>query len=165
MIVWKGVGYLMRYAILIACEEYTNYSTVFYAYADAEEIISTLTGYCDYYLENIKYIQLYPGCEETITSIYQSIENFFSKINKEDTLLFYFAGHGHKAGEKGYLLLPESTFENLPDTAIDIRVLNDKFQKIGCNCFLILDACHSGIQARSVIKSDALLESISKHFS
>lgn len=152
----------MRYAILISCEEYTNYSDVFYAFADAEEIISTLTGYCDYNLENILSIQLYPGCGENPTSIYQSIEIFFSKMKIEDTLLFYFAGHGHKAGEKGYLLLPESTFENLPDTAIDIRELNEKFQKIGCNCFLLLDACHSGMQARTVIKSDSLLETIPK---
>lgn len=46
----------MRYAILISCEEYTNYSAVFYAYADAEEIISTLTGYCDYNLDDIQYM-------------------------------------------------------------------------------------------------------------
>lgn len=152
----------MRYAILLACEEYDHFPTVFYAYADAEEMISTLTGFCDYALENIHYIQLYPGCGESVSSIFQSFKSMFSKITKEDTLLFYYAGHGYKSGDKGYLLLPESTFDDFPGTAIDIKALNDAFRETECNCFLILDACHSGIQARSAIQLESLLETIPK---
>ena len=150
----------MRYAIIIACEEYHELPVVSFAFADAEEIQSTLTEYCDYALQNITYLQLFPGWEDSPTSIFNSLEPLFSKIEKEDTLFFYFAGHGYKAGDKGYLVLPDSTLDRLAETAIDIRVLNNEFQNLGCNSFLFFDACHSGIQARAAQQPNSFIDTI-----
>ncbi len=58
--------------------------------------------------------------------------------------------------------MPDSKIDDLGNTAINIKILNDLFQRSGCDCFLILDACHSGVQARSILKSDLLLDTVPK---
>ena len=46
-----------RYAILIGCEEYTNFSNICFCHADVELIRSTLIEYCDYEDKNTEVIQ------------------------------------------------------------------------------------------------------------
>ena len=138
-----------RYAILIGCEEYTNFSDICFCLADVELIRSTLTEYCDYQEKNMKVITQYKGCDDTPEVIYRVLGELIDKAEPEDTVLFYFAGHGVKDGEHGYLLLSDSSSKNYGTTALDLSKINKLLRNKKINGIIILDACHSGINARN----------------
>ena len=85
-----------RFAILIGCEEYTNFSNICFCHADVELIRSTLTEYCDYQDRNVEVITQYIGCDDTPEVIYRKLAELINRAEQEDTVLFYFAGHGAK---------------------------------------------------------------------
>ena len=55
---------------------------------------------------------------------------------KGDSILFYFAGHGVKEDEKGYLLLADSKASDLQKTALDLAKINELLRKSNIDCFL-----------------------------
>lgn len=75
---------------------------------------------------------------------------------KGDSILFYFAGHGVKEDEKGYLLLADSKASDLQKTALDLAKINELLRKSNIDCFMILDACHSGIFSRNAFISSII---------
>lgn len=138
-----------RYAILIGCEEYTNFSDICYCHADVELIRSTLIEYCDYNDKNTEIVVQYKGCDDTPEVIYRKLGEIIDKAEQEDTVLFYFAGHGVKDGDNGYLLLSDSTARDYGTTALDLSTINKMLRNQKVNGVIILDACHSGINARN----------------
>lgn len=142
-----------RFAILIGCEEYTNFSNICFCHADVELIRSTLTEYCDYQDRNVEVITQYKGCDDTPEVIYRKLAELINRAEQEDTVLFYFAGHGAKEGENGYLLLADSSARDYGATALDLREINKLLRDKKINGIIILDACHSGINARNVFSS------------
>lgn len=139
-----------RFAILIGCEEYTNFSNICFCHADVELIRSTLTEYCDYQDRNVEVITQYKGCDDTPEVIYRKLGELINRAEQEDTVLFYFAGHGAKEGENGYLLLSDSSARDYGATALDLCEINKLLRDKKINGIIILDACHSGINARNV---------------
>lgn len=150
---------MTRYAILIGCDEYTNFSDICFCNADVELMRSTLTQYCDYEDVNTEIIFQYKGCDETPDVIYSRLQTMIDKAEREDTVLFYFAGHGAKEGDKGYLLLSDSSARDYNTTALDLRKINEILCNPKVNGIIILDACHSGINARNTF-SPLFLETI-----
>jgi tetratricopeptide (TPR) repeat protein len=88
----------------------------------------------------------------TSTRVFEALKTLNSRLNPEDALYFYFAGHGDVEGDlisrPGFLLLPDG-----PEKAysagghIAISELKDflaNFLFKGCRVFMIVDACHSG---------------------
>lgn len=142
-----------RFAILIGCEEYTNFNNICFCHADVELIRSTLTEYCDYQDKNVEVITQYKGCDDTPEVIYRKLGELINRAEQEDTVLFYFAGHGAKEGENGYLLLSDSSARDYGATALDLREINKLLRDKKINGIIILDACHSGINARNVFSS------------
>lgn len=138
-----------RYAILIGCDEYTNFSNICFCHADVELIRSTLIEYCDYEDKNMEVITQYKGCDETPEVIYKKLRELIDKAEKEDTVLFYFSGHGAKEGDNGYLLLSDSTARDYGKTALELSTINKILRNQKINGVIILDACHSGINARN----------------
>lgn len=85
----------MRYFIGISCEEYTHYNNIYYCHSDLFLLSETLKDYCDYEEKNIVRGVLYPVAKENNPEYwYQKIEEIVEKSSDEDTILFYFAGHG-----------------------------------------------------------------------
>ncbi|MGN8945247.1 caspase family protein [Bariatricus sp. HCP28S3_E4] len=138
-----------RYAILIGCEEYTNFSDICFCHADVELVRSTLIEYCDYNDKNTETIVQYKGCDETPEVIYEKLEEIIERAEQEDTVLFYFAGHGAKEEDKGYLLLADSSAKDYGMTALNLGTINKILRNPKVNGIIILDACHSGINARN----------------
>lgn len=138
-----------RHALLIGCEEYTNFSDICFCHADVELVRSTLIEYCDYNDKNTEIIVQYKGCDETPEVIYGKLEEIIERAEQEDTVLFYFAGHGAKEEDKGYLLLADSSAKDYGMTALNLGTINKILRNQKVNGIIILDACHSGINARN----------------
>jgi len=66
------------------------------------------------------------------------------KVNENDLLVVFFAGHGVKDKDDFYLMTRESRSENLTDTAISGSQLRRTLAGFRCQVLLLLDACHSG---------------------
>ena len=149
-----------RYAFLIGCDEYRNFSNIAFCCADVELVRDTLVTYCDYEDKDIECSMQYPECDETPDDIYEKISSVVTSCENGDSFLFYFAGHGVKEGEKGYLLLADSISSNYAETALDLGKINELIRIPKINGYLILDACHSGILARNAF-SESVINSIS----
>ena len=147
---------MTRYAFLIGCEEYSNFSNIAFCEADVGLIEETLLDYCDYEYKNIKRIFQYKDCDDGPNIIYSKLQKMIDNTEKGDSILFYFAGHGVKEDEKGYLLLEDSKASDLQKTALDLAKINELLRKSNIDCFMILDACHSGIFSRNAFISSII---------
>ncbi|MDD3138013.1 MAG: caspase family protein, partial [Lachnospiraceae bacterium] len=147
---------MKRNAFLVCCDEYRNFANISFCYADMALIQETLVNYCDYEYINIDYSNQYPGCDDTPNVIYKKIQKMIELSEDGDSLLFYFAGHGAKEEEKGYLLLADSKSSNYADTALNLGKINELLRNPRINGYLILDACHSGILARNAFNSSVI---------
>lgn len=78
-----------------------------------------------------------------------------------DTILFYFAGHGFEKNGMNYLLPSDSRFNILSETAIQLEWIKETLRKSPARKkFVIIDACHSGA---TIGRSNCLAMSESFH--
>lgn len=84
---------------------------------------------------------------KTKIEIEKEMTNFVKNTNIDDTVIFYYAGHGFISSENFnlYLSTKNSNLEHIESTSISIK----RFNEIVINSFakrkiIILDACHSG---------------------
>lgn len=164
----------MRYFIGISCEDYTYYNDIFYCHSDLFLLSETLKEYCDYKEDNIVRGVIYPESEENDPEYwYRKMEEIVEQATNEDTILFYFAGHGMGTHSDAFFLLSDSKPGKEEETAISLCRIKDVLKNADCSTFIILDACHSGVDARdyyavgidtiSMDKSWATLASCSEH--
>ena len=139
----------MRYFIGISCEEYTDFDNISCCHADLMLLSDTLSNYCDYERKNIICEPLYCGSEYNDPEYwYRKIEEIVEKATNEDTILFYFAGHGMRTSSDAFFLLSDSKCGKENKTAISLHRIKEVLNKARCSTFLILDACHSGADVR-----------------
>lgn len=137
-----------RHAIIVACNEYAHTRSLQFCHADAELLTATLTEFCDYSTERLVYhlLSVHGGTsrEDILADVARTVEN----TGDGDTVLFFFAGHGHANGDDAYLMLPNSRYEDLKGTAISTRELNSNLRRERRICVRIFDACNSGLDTR-----------------
>jgi WD40 repeat protein len=82
----------------------------------------------------------------TLEAIRSSLQRIANAAKPQDTVLFYFSGHGlvDPATQQPFLCLPETQTDSLPNTGLGLRELLQQLQQCGANKQLVmLDACHS----------------------
>lgn len=129
-----------RYAIIIGVEEYTEFRPTPFAHADAELIHQTLTESCDYTPQNSLLLKLSPDSSAQPSELLAKIRTTVANSKREDTILFYFAGHGHATENGTYLLLPTTVPGQFETTALNLR---DVASELKCGdrvCFRVFDA-------------------------
>lgn len=149
-----------RYAVLISCEEYTEFEDVAFCHSDAVLIENTLVEYCDYDRKNILLLTLYINADENnVQYLYEKINTVIKKMSKDDTFLLYFAGHGKLYEDDEFLILPDTQWKNFENTALSLRRINNILKTCKGSTFKIIDACHSGKDVRGE-KNQGFIESI-----
>jgi uncharacterized caspase-like protein len=76
------------------------------------------------------------------------IEKLVRGAASGDTILFYYAGHGHLHGSETFLLLPHTEPDAWQQTAIPLGDISDRMRAADRVNVRIFDACHSGIDVR-----------------
>jgi hypothetical protein len=143
-----------RYALIIASDTYTDkkLTQLKAPTVDAKRLEKLLKdesiggGY------NVK-ILLNAECHIII----REIETFFINKEKDDILLLYFAGHGHKGSNDGrlYLATIDSALEKLRSTTISTEFIKASIQDSkSSGIIVILDCCYSGDIGRGWISRD-----------
>jgi hypothetical protein len=81
----------------------------------------------------------------TRNSILSKLTNMARNANTEDSILFYFSGHGYEKDDKAFILCTDSYTNAIEETAIPMetvkRIMQDSLARIK---ILVIDACHSG---------------------
>ncbi|MBB6462369.1 caspase family protein [Flammeovirga kamogawensis] len=141
----KTVQQGKNYLLLIACNDYQQWTPLVNAVNDAKKIKDVLTTYYHYDKENV--FEIYNG-DVTKSNISKMVREINTKIGEEDKLLIYYSGHGYYDDftQEGYWVPASAAMSQddmssyLSNTTIlnYIKGLNTK------HTLLIADACFSG---------------------
>ena len=141
---------MTRYAIIISVEKYRHFQQTPFTHADGELLRSTLIEKCDYTAQHCLSLQLTPEETKTADEILTEIRNTVEGADRGDSILFYFAGHGHLAKkDEAYLILPDTDPNNYESTALALDKISKELRRPELVCFRVFDACHSGLDVRS----------------
>ena len=141
---------MTRYAIIISVEEYRHFSRTSFTHADGDLLRSTLIEKCDYTDQHCLSLQLAPENTKTADEILAEIRKKVEGAGSGDSILFYFAGHGHLAKkDEAYLILPDTEPNKYERTALALDKISEELRQPEIACFRVFDACHSGVDVRS----------------
>lgn len=141
---------MTRFAIILSVEEYDQFRSTPYTHDDNDLICNTLTKKCDYAEQHILALKLSPDSAKTPADILSEIKNTVSNSKSGDSVLLYFAGHGHFQDNKSYLILPNTVKDSYETTALLLDDLSKELKGQGRSFFRIFDACHSGQDVRKI---------------
>lgn len=139
---------MKRYAIILGCDEYKNYSNINYCHKDVDLMEKTLVEYCDYAEQDILVEYLTPYINKTPKEIIDDIKELLDKSESGDTILFYYAGHGDFKDGEPYIILPNTEPNNFEQTALPLRDISSLMRKDNRVNVRIFDTCHSGADVR-----------------
>lgn len=133
----------MNYSFLIGVEKYLgDIEDLYYIENDVNEMSEAL-GNINYTAEN-QHICI--NEHATKAWIESQLKQLTSIIDKnDDSIIFYFAGHGVSYNGTNFLLCYDTDKNNISDTAISINYIFDLLGKHCNKVILLLDACHSGL--------------------
>jgi hypothetical protein len=140
-------NYENSWALIIGINEYTRTSPLRYACNDANAVADVLKSNFDFSEPNITLLTDGAATRDAIISAFNEFTT--KKINLDDRILFFFAGHGHtatgKRGEIGFLVPVNGTPDDLA-TLITWGQLTQKSELIPAKHLLfVMDACYGGL--------------------
>jgi uncharacterized caspase-like protein len=133
----------------VGINEYKNTKlNLNFAREDAQSFSKLIKDASHQLFKNVELHTLYDK-EATREKILKKLDELSSKVNQEDVLIFYYAGHGSMNDNKFYFIPTESSrlydASSLHKEAIEAGVLQDKFKNIkALKQLIIMDACQSG---------------------
>jgi len=141
-----------RYAIIIGINDYEN-GPLDFCVNDAVAIKALLTDRANFAADDIYLISSdSDGSLKDITGkLFEAIGKIQQTfIKKQDSIFFYFAGHGFSDGTSSYLVFHDSKY-SIPDAFKIVNSLDPRMQ------FYVIDACESGSKTltRRVTEVDA----------
>ncbi len=138
--------YGRSFAIVIGINNYEKWPGLEFAVADANAIKNTLqkTGFDD-----ITVIMDQDATQRRIlTELFHKLPQ---KVNHNDRVLFYFAGHGQTedlagGGKKGYIIPVDAEADNYASTAVSMEQIRSLSSRIAAkHIFYVMDCCYSGL--------------------
>lgn len=139
---------MTRYAIIMSVEHYQHFTPTKFTHSDSDLIYRTLTKMCDYAEQHVIVLKLSPDEAKSPSEILSEIRNAVANSTSGDSILFYFAGHGHYYEDKTFLILPNTTPGAYETTALSLDDISNELRVRERSCFRLFDACHSGIDVR-----------------
>jgi hypothetical protein len=81
-----------------------------------------------------------------LDAIRASLHRIVNEANSQDTILFYFSGHGiiEPFTKQPFLCLAQTQIDNLQNTGLGLQELLQQLKLCGDKQLVLLDACHSG---------------------
>jgi hypothetical protein len=89
-----------------------------------------------------------PLNDATSGEILEAVEEFFESAEPDDTLLFYYSGHGRSRDQELYLCAHNTDLSRLRSTAVSSRVLKDivgSSSSLARAKILVFDCCYSAL--------------------
>jgi tetratricopeptide (TPR) repeat protein len=138
--------YGRSFAIVIGINKYEKWPGLEFAVADANAVKNTLqkTGFDD--------ITVIMDQEATQRRILTELFHVLpQKVERNDRVLFYFAGHGQTAdapggGKKGYIIPVDAEADSYASSAVSMEQIRSLSSRIAAkHIFYVMDCCYSGL--------------------
>lgn len=138
--------YGRSYAIVIGINNYEKWPGLEFAVADANAVKNNLqkTGFDD-----ITVIMDQDATQRRILA--ELFHELPQKVDRNDRVLFYFAGHGQTAdvpggGKKGYIIPVDAETDSYASSAISMEQIRSLSSRIAAkHIFYVMDCCYSGL--------------------
>lgn len=136
-----------QYAILVGVSKYVDLPHLKYCNNDVKLIRETLVLQCNYDKNNI--FEMTDGSPPSLQPwkrfLLRNLKQYLDLAQPQDSVLFFFSGHGLLHDSKGYLATIDADEKSPAETAFAIQDL----QSLLTNCkakqkLVILDCCHAG---------------------
>jgi hypothetical protein len=143
-----------NWAIAVGLNQYLQMHPLKYAQQDAAGVRAFLSEEAKfdqvYYFGDDSTDVIFDGVtiptQPTYTNLKQFLDVRFATpfLQPEDTLWFFFHGHGLHYANQDYLMLSDSEPDNADQTAVSIEWVTETLRRCGSqNIILVLDACHT----------------------
>jgi len=143
-IAMRGEG--RNYALVIGIDRYKNFDRLQTAVSDAKGVAEILKS--DYAFQT----KLILDEKATRQTIMKELNTLKGKLNPEDQLLIYYAGHGYldKETETSYWL-PVDAEGNDPTNWIEAKSVSDQLKRTrAIQVLVVADSCYAGTISRSI---------------
>lgn len=156
-----------RYAVVVGVNDYSESGIVNLSFcaADAEAFYDALLTYCEYDPEHVVLFSddIHEDAQEPLRSdILAAISDMCTRATEEDSILFFFAGHGTRDARDSYLLTQEFRTTVVAETSIPMNTINEHFHQSNARFKMrFFDACHAG---RIGARGTPVSPDIKKHF-
>lgn len=141
---------MRRFAILVAADEYADFTPTDFCHADARLLADTLTGEFDYAPQDVRVHLLSPADPGSPAELIESLREVAARAQAGDSVLFFFAGHGHAADDGAYLILPQTKADAIVATSLSVRDVSAILRAADRLNVRVFDACHSGVDVRTL---------------
>jgi hypothetical protein len=138
--------YGKSFAVVIGINHYEKWPGLEFAVADANAVKDTLqkSGFDD-----ITLIMDQDATQRRIlTELFHKLPQ---KVNRNDRVLFYFAGHGQTenlpgGGKKGYIIPVDAETDSYASSALSMEQIRNLSSRIAAkHIFYVMDCCYSGL--------------------
>lgn len=149
------------HVIAVGVDAYDKLSPLDGARFDAEKLVAELKSRAAYYHTVQTTIRV--DRDATPQTVMNDIQTAIAAAGPDDTVLFFFAGHGGRTDDGRYFMAVAQTDpDNLAQTAIDWQRAADLLGSTKGRVIAILDACHSGQTAVAPTSNDGAVASLAK---
>ena len=141
-------------AVLVGIDDYLdrNIGSLRYAVRDVHSLYDILVdGERGKYDPSLVYLVTNDSEDKTLlpmkSNIMASVKTMSKSASNEDSILFFFSGHGVEREGRAYLLPYESRTNVISDTALPIDWIKQTMAESDARGkVIVLDACHAGLQ-------------------
>lgn len=147
------------YALVIGANNYKNLPKLRSAVRDANAVAAVLKELYGFQVETL--------IDPTRRDIVVALDKFRQKLDVNDNLLIYYAGHGildHAAG-RGFWLPVDASDETMVDWVSTATITDTLRAAVAKHVMLVVDSCYSGALTRGVKiegQKQVVLEALSK---
>jgi tetratricopeptide (TPR) repeat protein len=138
--------YSKSFAVVIGINHYEKWPGLEFAVADASAVKNTLekTGFDDIVL----IMDEAATQRRILTELFHRLPE---KVDRNDRVLFYFAGHGQTedlpgGGKKGYIIPADAESDSYASSAVSMEQIRSLSRRIAAkHIFYVMDCCYSGL--------------------
>ena len=153
------------WALLIANQNYTNIDSLLTPYNDVQALKTVLINQYGFDAKRI-----FLKTDATLNTMREALDHIHDKVEGNDSLLLYYAGHGHldeEYGDKGFWIpvdgkIPSSKNKGYRTTWLPNSQVHDMIQASRAkHVLLISDSCYSGtFKTRTISKPQSYAASM-----
>ena len=133
------------FAVIVGVEKFVdpNIGAVGHAESDAKAVAAALEG-IGWAKENQTVLL---SADASQANVRYSLKQQLATATKDDTLFFFFSGHGAALGTESHLIVRDSRLGDLKDTSLSLRDIFRWIDASSCQrVALFLDCCHAGLK-------------------
>lgn len=94
------------------------------------------------------------SAKATKTTILSAFKSFLADVELDDTVVFFYAGHGHRVGDMNYITAHDLQLGDIVATSIALEQVLGMLRKCKSEKILLfLDSCHSGMPTSDGMRS------------